>query len=40
LDNVLDVHVARLRKKLEEAGLPPIVHTVRGVGYRLSEREP
>jgi two-component system copper resistance phosphate regulon response regulator CusR len=40
LDNVLDVHVARLRRKLEDAGLPPLIHTVRGVGYRLSEREP
>jgi len=40
LDNVLEVHVARLRKKLDQAGLPPLIHTVRGIGYRLSRREP
>ena len=31
LDNVLEVHVARLRRKLDAAGLPPLVHTVRGL---------
>jgi two-component system response regulator MprA len=29
----LDVHITYLRHKTEEAGLPRIVHTVRGVGY-------
>ena len=34
--NVIDVFVARLRKKLEAAGLPggELIHTVRGAGYR------
>ena len=33
--NVIDVHVGRLRHKLEEGGLPPMIHTVRGSGYVL-----
>ena len=33
--NVIDVHVSKLRRKLEEAGEPPLLHTVRGAGYRL-----
>ncbi len=35
-DNVMDVHVARLRRKLELPGLPRLLHTVRGVGFVLS----
>jgi two-component system OmpR family response regulator len=31
--NVIDVHVGRLRRKLEEGGLPQMIHTVRGSGY-------
>jgi two-component system, OmpR family, response regulator len=33
--NVIDVHVGRLRRKLEEGGLPPMIHTVRSSGYVL-----
>jgi two-component system OmpR family response regulator len=33
--NVIDVHVSRLRRKLEEGFDRPILHTVRGAGYRL-----
>jgi two-component system OmpR family response regulator len=33
--NVIDVHVANLRRKLEEAGCTGLLHTVRGVGYVL-----
>ena len=40
LDNVIDVHVAHLRRKLEAAGEPRLLHTVRGLGLVLSEREP
>jgi DNA-binding response OmpR family regulator len=40
MSNVVDVHVAKLRQKLRAAGDPPLIHTVRGVGYLLSEREP
>jgi two-component system response regulator MprA len=31
--NSLDVYVGYLRRKLEAAGEPRIIHTVRGVGY-------
>lgn len=31
--NVVDVHVNRLRRKLEDAGLSGVVRTVRGQGY-------
>lgn len=33
--NVIDVHVANLRRKLEEAGCQNLLHTVRGAGYVL-----
>ncbi len=35
--NVVDVHVARLRRKLEIAGAAGAIRTVRGVGYALGE---
>lgn len=31
--NVIDVHVAKLRRKLEEGGRTPLIQTVRGAGY-------
>lgn len=33
--NVLDVYARRLRKKLTERGEPQLLHTLRGLGYRL-----
>ncbi len=33
--NVIDVHISRLRRKLEADTEMPILHTVRGAGYRL-----
>ncbi|OQW45321.1 MAG: DNA-binding response regulator [Proteobacteria bacterium SG_bin5] len=33
--NVIDVHISRLSKKIDE-GARPMLHTVRGAGYRLS----
>jgi two-component system, OmpR family, response regulator MprA len=33
--NVVDVYVNYLRKKLDADGSPPLLHTVRGVGYVL-----
>ncbi len=33
--NVIDVHIARLRRKLDPPGLPPLIRTVRGSGYML-----
>lgn len=35
LERVVDVHMKNLRKKLEQAGAPYLLETVRGVGYRL-----
>ncbi|MBV9718222.1 MAG: response regulator transcription factor [Candidatus Eremiobacteraeota bacterium] len=37
ISNVLDVYARRLRKKLTECGEPQILHTHRGLGYRLGE---
>jgi len=33
--NVIDVHVSRLRQKIDKGFSPPLLHTVRGAGYRL-----
>jgi len=41
LDNVIDVHIARLRKKLDDPFPAKLLHTVRGVGFVLRpEGEP
>jgi two-component system copper resistance phosphate regulon response regulator CusR len=40
LDNVIDVHMTRLRKKVEQGHPLRLLHTIRGVGFLLSEREP
>jgi DNA-binding response OmpR family regulator len=37
--NVVDVYIRYLRRKLERPGWPPIIHTRRGFGYSLGERE-
>jgi DNA-binding response OmpR family regulator len=34
--NVIDVYVRRLRRKIDDPFDPPLVHTIRGVGYRLT----
>ncbi len=34
--SLIDTHISRLRKKLEEGFATPLLHTVRGAGYRLS----
>ena len=34
-DNTLTVNVARLRKKLEEAGMHDVIRTKKGIGYML-----
>ncbi|RZN33900.1 response regulator transcription factor [Bradyrhizobium sp. Leo121] len=39
LDNVIDVTVARLRRKIDEPSEKKLLHTVRGVGYMLSGRQ-
>lgn len=33
--NVIDVHISRLRQKIDAESERPLLHTVRGVGYRL-----
>src|SRR5262245_14528660 len=40
LDNVIDVHIARLRKKVDQDESTKLIHTVRGVGFVLREGEP
>jgi two-component system copper resistance phosphate regulon response regulator CusR len=40
LDNVIDVHIARLRRKIDVGAAPRLLHTVRGVGFMLQEGEP
>jgi two-component system OmpR family response regulator len=35
--NVIDVHISRLRGKIDKEFDTPLLHTVRGAGYRLSE---
>jgi len=35
--SVIDTHVSRLRKKIDEGYDRPLLHTLRGTGYRLSE---
>lgn len=36
--SLIDTHVSRLRKKIDEGFDRPLLHTVRGSGYRLSEQ--
>ncbi len=40
LDNVIDVQITRLRKKVDTEGGARLIHTVRGVGFVLREGEP
>ncbi|NOX18341.1 MAG: response regulator transcription factor [Chlorobi bacterium] len=40
IDNLIDVHIARLRKKIDGPFQIKLLHTVRGVGFTLSEDAP
>lgn len=40
LDNVIDVYIARLRRKVEADGPIRLIHTVRGVGFMVRAGEP
>jgi DNA-binding response OmpR family regulator len=40
LDNLVDAHVSHLRKKIDREARVQLVHTIRGVGYRLAPEEP
>lgn len=37
LDNVIDVQIMRLRRKVDTDGTERLIHTLRGVGYRLGK---
>ena len=37
---VIDVHISRLRSKIDKDAAIPLIHTVRGVGYTLSPAGP
>jgi two-component system OmpR family response regulator len=37
--NVIDVHISRLRQKIDRGFAPPLIHTVRGAGYCVREPE-
>ncbi|HVY85922.1 MAG TPA: response regulator transcription factor [Caulobacterales bacterium] len=34
--SLIDTHMSRLRKKIDDGFEPPLLHTIRGAGYRLS----
>jgi two-component system OmpR family response regulator len=40
LDNLVDAHVSHLRKKIDRGNGVPLIHTVRGFGYRLGLPDP
>jgi two-component system, OmpR family, copper resistance phosphate regulon response regulator CusR len=40
LNNVIDVHIARLRRKIDVDQPAKLIHTIRGVGFMLREGEP
>jgi len=40
LDNVIDVQIARLRRKVDAEPAPRLIHTIRGLGFVLKEGEP
>jgi DNA-binding response OmpR family regulator len=39
LDNIIDVHIARLRKKIDKGFSVKLIHTIRGVGFIIKEGE-
>ncbi len=39
LHNVIDVHIARLRRKIDDRSNRKLIHTIRGVGYVLREEQ-
>jgi two-component system, OmpR family, copper resistance phosphate regulon response regulator CusR len=38
ISNVVEVHINALRGKIDRGFAPPLIHTIRGVGYMLSEK--
>ena len=39
IDNVIDVHITRLRRKVDQGFTPRLIHTIRGVGFMMKEAE-
>ena len=39
VSNVVDVHINSLRSKIDKGFSPPLIHTVRGVGYVLTDQQ-
>lgn len=40
LDNVIDVHITRLRKKVDQGSGARLIHTLRGVGFLMKDGAP
>ena len=40
LNNVIDVHIARLRRKVDAEHGTKLIHTIRGIGFMLRDGEP
>jgi DNA-binding response OmpR family regulator len=40
ISNVVEVHINSLRHKIDREFAPPLIHTVRGVGYMLTDKPP
>jgi two-component system, OmpR family, response regulator len=38
--NLIDVHISRLRNKIDRDATVPLIHTVRGIGYSLAAEPP
>ena len=39
VSNVLDVHINSLRNKIDKGFSQPLIHTIRGVGYVLTDQK-
>jgi DNA-binding response OmpR family regulator len=40
IDNVIDVHITRLRRKVDQGYASRLIHTIRGVGFLVKEGAP
>jgi DNA-binding response OmpR family regulator len=36
-DSVIDVYINALRKKLDSPGVPSVIQTIRGIGYKVED---
>lgn len=39
IDNLIDVHIARLRRKIDDPFTQKLLHTIRGLGFMVSNKE-